>query len=102
MSIQIGNYRFEGPYLQISNLEGKSGVYVILTGIADKRYRVIDIGESADIWTRITCHDRKSCWERNVFPGSFITFAVLYCNENDRVQIEKALRNAYEPTCGEI
>ena len=64
MSITIGQYTFEGPYENTGPIEDRSGVYAILC-LCDGKYHVVDVGESAQVKTRVDNHDRKASWERN-------------------------------------
>ena len=48
MSISIGNYSFEGPYTNITNLQDSSGVYAIHCN-HDGKYYILDVGESATV-----------------------------------------------------
>ena len=101
MSIKIGDYTFNGPYSDTVYLENKSGVYVILC-LKNNEYTVIDIGESAEVKTRIEQHDRKQCWSNNCNGEIFV--AVLYTpnqQQHGRMEIEQELRNKYNPPCDE-
>ncbi|MCB1379513.1 MAG: hypothetical protein KDK89_14275 [Alphaproteobacteria bacterium] len=100
MSITIGNYSFEGPFGDTSNLGNNSGVYAILSRrTSAERYTVIDIGEAGWIRDRITCHDRRDQWTRHNH-GS-LSVAALYCDETARMRIERELRTQYNPVCGD-
>lgn len=88
MSIKIGDYYFEGPYYSEASLENRSGVYAILCGNSN---RVIDIGESAKVKSRIEDHDRKDCWKRNC--SETIKYAVLYTP--DKQQAGRKLSRNY-------
>ena len=103
MSINISNYNFDGPYSDTDQLEDKSGVYVILClNLNNNKYAVIDIGESAEVKTRIESHDRKQCWSNNC--NGEILVAVLYTlnqQQHGRMLIEQELREQYNPVCGE-
>lgn len=101
MSITIGNYSFEGPYTTTDNLEDRSGVYAILCN-ANNQYRLIDVGESATVKTRVDNHDRKDCWKRNC--SGTLSVAVLYTpnqQQAGRIAIEQAIRQQFNPPCGE-
>ena len=101
MSIKIGNYTFEGPYNNTSSLQDKSGVYVILCQ-GNPNYKVVDIGESATVKSRIEEHDRKDCWKRNC--SSTLEVAVLYtpnARQTGRMTIKQELRDRYKPPCGQ-
>jgi len=99
MSIQINGYSFEGPYSSTYSLEDRSGVYVILCNS-----RLIDVGESASVKSRIESHDRRDCWEKNC-SGS-IRFAVHYTpnlQQLGRMEIEQEIRRSHRGIpCGEI
>lgn len=94
MTINLGNYTFDGAYSSPSFLDDRSGVYAVLGG----GRKVLDIGESGGIRTRIQSHDRAPAWARQGLP---LTFAALYCDEANRMRIERELRAAYNPPCGD-
>jgi hypothetical protein len=94
MGIKIGNYTFDGTYSSPAYLNDRSGVYAV---IGDGR-KVIDIGESGAIRTRLASHDRAPAWARQGLP---LTYAALYCDEASRMRIERELRTAYNPPCGD-
>ncbi|MFH1118711.1 MAG: hypothetical protein V1775_02730 [Bacteroidota bacterium] len=100
MSIKIGDYDFEGPFLTTNSISDVSGVYSILC-YKDSLYSVIDIGESATLKTRLDTHDRRPCW-KNECKGT-IYFSVLYTpyqQQAGRMEIEQELRDHYNPPCG--
>ena len=101
MSIQIGNYTFEGPIGTPESLRNNnSGVYAVLPRrLSTEQYTVIDIGESGGIRDRVVNHDR-SAERARANQGNGIYFAACYCNERDRGRIESELRTAYRPVCG--
>jgi hypothetical protein len=102
MSINIGRWTFEGPYKDTSNLQDRSGVYVILCLRANQKYFVIDVGESAQVKTRVENHDRKDCWSRNCSGKLYV--AVLYTpnfQQPGRAAIEQEIRQQYSPPCGQ-
>jgi len=93
-------HNFEGPYDSIGSLEDNSGVYAILCKESDKYY-VKDIGESANVKTRIENHDRADCWKKNCTGKLYV--AVLYTPNKQsagRMLIEQELRAEYDPVCG--
>lgn len=107
MAINIGNYTFEGPYAFQNNnvptewLEDRSGVYVILD-YHTNLYHVLDVGESAEVRTRIANHDRHNCWLQH--RQGQLAVAVLYTpnkQQTGRMNIEQELRREYNPPCGE-
>lgn len=47
MSIQVGKYTAEGPFLNTASLHNQSGVYVILGRANDNaRWSVVDVGKA--------------------------------------------------------
>ena len=100
MSIKITGYTFEGPYTYTSTLKNQSGVYAILTPISYSNYKVLDIGESATVKTRVESHDRVPCWKRYANNGK-ILYAVYYTDERNRKIIEQTIRKSEKPPCGD-
>jgi hypothetical protein len=101
MAITVGVYSFEGPYEDTSNLEDRSGVYVIFC-FRDGKYYVVDVGESAKVKDRVDNHDRSDCWKKNC-TGTLMV-AVHYTpnlQQAGRMEIEQAIRDQYNPPCGE-
>lgn len=94
-------YEFDGPYdLETqagSMLKDLSGVYLISKKNANGKYSRIDVGESHEVRTRILSHDRKPCWKgqaRELFVSAY------YCNEAERMKVEKELRGNFTLPCG--
>lgn len=98
MTIKIGNYNFEGPYANASDVRSASGVYVILGRSGVEPYRVLDVGESANMQDRLRNHDRQNQWAKCGY--AHVHAAVLYVNGYTRMDIERTLRSLYNPTCG--
>ncbi|HEY8162427.1 MAG TPA: hypothetical protein VIF34_09200 [Methylocystis sp.] len=94
MGIKIGNYTFDGAYSSYAFLDDRSGVYAVIGG----GRKVVDIGESGAVRTRVETHDRAPAWARQGLP---LTFAALYCDEASRMRIERELRVMYNPPCGD-
>jgi len=97
MTIKINNYTFDGPFTSETGLKHQSGVYVILGNNGSGNWNVVDVGESNDIKTRVSDHDRMDCWKRQY---SNLAVAAFYTNEASRMAIEKALRAHFNPPCG--
>ena len=64
MSIKISQYSFDGPFVSADELEDRSGVYVIWCK-TEQGYSLLDVGESAEVKSRVESHERVSCWEEN-------------------------------------
>lgn len=101
-AIRIEGYDFEGPYTTTNELRDEAGVYVILDWRSDKRWHVIDVGESSGVKTRVENHDRKGCWTRH--QQGVLGVAVYYTSgwtADQRRILEGRIRDSYNPPCGE-
>ncbi len=98
-AINLKSYPFDGPYDQTTPLQARSGLYAILgKRNGETHYTDIDIGESQSVKERVESHDRAPCWRGRNVP---LFYAAYYCNEADRMKIERELRIAFNPPCGE-
>jgi len=101
MTITVGEYTFEGPYKSPEHLRDDAGIYAIHC-LRRERYFLLDIGESSEVKSRVTDHDRKDCWLEHCHGT--ITYSVFYTprkTQAERREVEKDLREKYEPVCGE-
>lgn len=100
MAITLAGYSFEGPYKNTSSLRNSAGVYAILDGSSTLYPTVLDVGESQSVRNRVENHEREDCWKRNNkytihYAARYITLA------SERKRVETAVRNRYNPPCGE-
>jgi hypothetical protein len=94
-----GKYGFNGPYTDASQMLDQSGVYLISVMNQDGTHRVIDVGESEAIRSRIANHDRRHQWA--VASGGLTVYGSTYhCSEAIRMTIERELRLLFNPICG--
>lgn len=96
--MQIGQFFFEGPFFDLSKITDFGGLYAVV----DEENRIIDIGQSGQLRTRLMNHDRMPCW-RNQTNGRYRVY-ILYTpnrSEAERLIIESRLRIAYNPPCGD-
>lgn len=101
MSITIGKYTFNGPYVTTERLEDRSGVYAIICQRGDENY-LIDVGESATVKTRVETHDRSDCWKKNCQGRLAVAvYYTPYMQQSERMAIEQEIRKQYNPPCGE-
>lgn len=104
MSIEIAGYKFNGPFQSTASLEDRSGVYVVLTPTDKTHYKVVDVGESATVKSRVESHDRRSCWQRSANSGG-LKYSVYYTpgqQQSGRKIIEEKVRKQYDPPCGAL
>lgn len=101
MTLGVIGYDFEGPYLKTDDIRNEAGVYLVTRKNTDGKYKIIDVGETDTLKTRLAGHDRKDCWAKYV---TFPIFWVLYTSDKAEVvrrKIEKGIREKYKPDCGE-
>lgn len=101
MSLKVhtksGYYEFNGPHNSVDSLSELSGVYILTTkdnGI----HKVLDVGESAGVKSRIANHDRSEEWQKHTIDSLFVS--AYYCDEPNRMVIEKQIRDFHNPPCG--
>jgi hypothetical protein len=101
LSIKVGQYDFDGPFTQTESLWDRAGIYVILCQSSGP-WNVVDVGESDTVKSRVEGHDRKGCWKRSC--SGTLGYAALYTpnwTDAQRRQVEQAIRQQYNPPCGE-
>jgi hypothetical protein len=101
--IKIGKYKFDGPWpLREVDFLDRACVYVILCKKLDGKYRIIYAGETGQVGTRLSNHEKYACWDRNCYSelhvAIFLTPSEEYTPE-DRREIEKEIRDQYDPAC---
>lgn len=94
---QQGPFQFDGPHTSTASLLTQSGVYVIST-IVNGLHRVLDVGESEDVQSRVSAHDRKDQWTPHISDRLYVS--AFYCNAIDRMALETAVRGTHNPPCG--
>jgi len=104
MSKKRPETKWYGPYPieQADKLKNEPGVYVILCqDSSSSRRRVIDVGQSDDVRKRVTNHDRKDCWRKHCRQESLKVAATYIEDEQERLDLEKKIRQRRKPPCGE-
>ena len=94
--INISGYQSKGPYHEENtDFDEVAAVYVIL----DENDNKIDVGETDQLKTRLSTHERRDCWERNC-KGDIYVAVYQENSEEKRRRIEKEIRNSYSFPCG--
>lgn len=93
-----GLYIFNGPFQHTNNLLKQSGVYLISI-FNGEHHVVLDIGESHDIHSRVSNHDRAGEWQLHA-AGLHLHVSTFYCDEPTRMSMERQLRERFNPVCG--
>ena len=102
MYITFAGYEFDASYPMGEGLKDRAGVYVIVKSEGDE-YKVIDVGESHAVKSRVANHERRDCWEKYCKDDIWIC-AVYYTphlKQPGRKEIEQKIREMYNPPCGE-
>lgn len=93
----IVGYQFESGYpLFSTSFNNVACVYVIYTS-----QQWLDVGETDRLGTRLSGHDRKSCWQNH---ANNLPIYVAVCqeeNQQTRLSVEAFLRLQLNPTCGD-
>lgn len=99
--LEIAGQQFDGPFMTTTQLKQQQGIYVVLGANPAGGFRVLDVGESSNIWERVTYHDRAPLWKQQGVP---LSVAVLYTPgwpEFNRRGFEAFIRRTYNPPCGD-
>jgi len=99
MKTIILNKEFEGPYLSLSDIKTKAGVFVVVTeayGLSP--CRILDTGESGNIRSMLSKHRRESSWKKNS-AGSPKFLAYYEQNTDLRRQLKNQIKREFNPIC---
>jgi hypothetical protein len=97
MNVGNFNYRFEGPFANLTFIEDYPGVYVVLGSHTQEEWDIIDVGEAEKVYSALEGHSRTSLWEEKNYE--YLKYAVYYCEEEKRMAIEKQIREHFKPCC---
>jgi len=97
MSFELAGFTIEGPHAFYSDLKDEPGIYVIVDDQESHR-RIIDVGASERVRSRINFHEREVCWKANCFGTFGIgTHYVPRSTVEQRFAIETAIREDCGP-----
>lgn len=95
--VTISGYQFEGGFpLETTKFSEVACVYAIYTNDT-----WLEVGETDQLGTRISGHERKACWQKNA--GSVPIYVAVHqeSNQQTRLAIESYLRSQLNPMCGD-
>jgi hypothetical protein len=94
--------KWYGPYpiAQADKLKNEPGVYVIRCRSSSGDTLIIDVGQSDNVRDRVMSHDRRECWNKNC-KGRLEVAATYIKDEQERLELEKKIRQRRKPPCGE-
>ena len=104
VAVTIGGVSFQCVRLVNANFADRAAVYVILCVADGGSWTVLDVGQSGQVGSRIDSHDRRACWARNCTSNNI--WVCIYpmptsqFTEQDRLNLERKLRQQYNPPCG--
>lgn len=101
MSFEFGGHTWDGAFTDPARLEARSGVYGVWSRNGND-WKLLDIGESSDVQTRVRNHDRADQWNQHATgPLYYAATYTAQLHQAARMTIEQALRAAYRPPCGD-
>lgn len=101
MSFDWHGYKWEGAFTDPNKLEDRSGIYAVWCKTGES-WKILDIGESHEVQTRVLNHDRAPQWAANC--RGTLYYAAHYTpslQQPGRREIEKRLRQLANPPCGD-
>lgn len=99
MALKICDYDFQ-VLEKIDDLDESPGIYAVIT-VKGNNASLVDVGESENLKSRILKHDRVNCWGK--YENDGLAVAVHYMDEareTERIEIERTIREQYQPPCG--
>lgn len=104
VDVTIYNLPFKCVRLSEADFSDFAAIYVILCIDKVGKTKVIDVGQSGEVGTRINSHDREDCWKKNCSSGNiwvclYKTPSTSYTKEQ-RTTLEGKIREHYNPDCG--
>jgi hypothetical protein len=102
--VTIEGYPFACVRLADADFTDIAAIYAVLCVAQDGNWIVLDIGQSGELGKRINDHDRMQCWiekcsNKNVWVCVHRMPSDKFSKE-DRLELEKYLREKLKPPCG--
>jgi hypothetical protein len=104
--VNIYRLPFKCVKLSEADFSDFAAIYVILCVDKGGNSKVIDVGQSGEVGTRINSHDRANCWKKNCQTGNiwvclYKTPSTSY-TKDQRTALEGEIRKYYNPDCGKL
>jgi len=103
VNLTIEGYPFVCVPLSEANFNDLAAIYIIICVSQDGSWTTLDVGQSGELGSRINSHERKDSWRRkcqNIWVCAYRMPTDKYTRE-DRLGIERFLRQKLQPLCGE-
>ncbi len=75
MSIKIGKYHFEGPFMSTNRIQKHAGIFIVLA-YRNGRYDPIECGEADNVKVALSKHSSMESWSQD--HSETLRFAVYY------------------------
>lgn len=104
VNLTIEGYPFVCVRLSDADFTDSAAIYVIICVAQDGSWTPLDVGQSGELGSRIDSHERKACWFRNCQNNNI--WVCVYrmpsdqYTKEDRLRIERLLRQKLRPPCG--
>lgn len=102
--LTIYNLPFLCTPLKEADFNDFAAIYVVLC-VVDGKTKVLDVGQSGEVGTRINNHTRMECWKKNCPTGNIwvciYKTPTIVITKDERLRLETKIRNYYNPTCGD-
>ena len=104
---------WKGPFTTTESIPDNAGLYMVLSGKKNAEgtwptnlYKLLDIGQTGGIKTRLDDHERADCWSSKKTKDHSIVYKYALMPSNtydrsDRLRVECCLRSKKRPPCGE-
>lgn len=75
MSLLIGKYEFEGPFINWLGVQEKPGIYLVMS-FANQEYELVEIGESDNLRLTVLNQNNLESWQCR--SNGMLTYSVHY------------------------
>jgi len=102
VNLTIEGYPFISVPLSDADFNDKAAIYVIICVAQNGSWKTLDVGQSGKLGSRIDSHDRKDSWLKrcqNIWVCVYQMPSNKYTKE-ERLRVEKILRQKLSPACG--
>lgn len=102
---KVGQIPFSCVKLSEADFKDKAAVYVILNVNDNGEWKVLDVGQSAEMGISIDTKSRAAAWKEQCEPskiqvGSY-SMPTASHKKGDRFALEHKVRRQYNPPCGQ-
>ncbi len=101
MSLQVGWFSFDGPFMDSDDLRDMPGIFVVISLKNDNEILMLDIDQGESICDDVKNHERLKCWHENSWGKlAYLAYYPPELDEEGRISIVTEIRMQYELPCG--